>query len=194
MPVWLELCRKGSCVHQAFLNFKQLVNSWYPCSRWSWWRRTKQVILNKIIAHFRTRIRSYRFLTKADSWYSWHSNFSDEKQEDDEEILRRKTKKQLQTYLFRIYNICGNGGYPYSCEIYCGKTDDTSSSLGKRIVHNRLSLVQDAAIFEFFDNLYTSHSLITELSERHMRVCGTNRENRTNKCPLTESKVLKETK
>lgn len=105
-----------------------------------------------------------------------------------------RRRRQLQTYLFRIYNICGNGGYPYSCEIYCGKTDDTSSSLGKRIVHNRLSLVQDAAIFEFFDNLYTSHSLITELSERHMRVCGTNRENRTNKCPLTESKVLKETK
>ncbi|KAJ4449230.1 hypothetical protein ANN_00627 [Periplaneta americana] len=43
----------------------------------------------------------------------------------------------------------------------------------------------------FFDNFFTSHSLLEDLTKRNFRACGTVRENRTNKYPLVSTNELK---
>ena len=42
----------------------------------------------------------------------------------------------------------------------------------------------------FFDNLFTSRSLLAQLKDRGVRATGTVRENRLDKCPVTESKEM----
>jgi hypothetical protein len=45
----------------------------------------------------------------------------------------------------------------------------------------------------YFDNFFTSLPLLSELENRGLKATGTVRENRTGKCLLPESKVLKKT-
>jgi hypothetical protein len=47
------------------------------------------------------------------------------------------------------------------------------------------------AISSVFDNFFTSLPLLSELENRGLKATGTVPENRTGKCPLSESKVLK---
>lgn len=42
----------------------------------------------------------------------------------------------------------------------------------------------------FFDNFFTSHKLLTDLTEKNIRACGTVRENRTGHCPLVSNKEI----
>ena len=44
-----------------------------------------------------------------------------------------------------------------------------------------------------FDNFFTSHQLLTELTTKNIRACGTVRTNRTGHCPLMPDKEMKKT-
>ena len=43
----------------------------------------------------------------------------------------------------------------------------------------------------YFDKYFTSYQLMSELSGKKIRVCGSVRENRTSHCPLKPKKILK---
>ena len=77
-------------------------------------------------------------------------------------------------------------------EIYCGKSESDGSPLGSRVVKNMLSIVSNPnKHIVFFDNFFTSYSLLESLTASNFRACGTVRDNRTNKCPLIATSDLK---
>lgn len=64
--------------------------------------------------------------------------------------------------------------------------------MGSYVVNKMLTAVTEVDNHVvFFDNYFTSYQLMSELSGRNIRVCGTVRENRTNHCrPLKPKKVI----
>ncbi|KAJ4437806.1 hypothetical protein ANN_13744 [Periplaneta americana] len=91
-----------------------------------------------------------------------------------------------------IWMLCATDGYPCNMEIYCGKSESDGSLLGSRVVMNMLSIVPNSNNhIVFFDNFFTRHSLLEDLTKKNFRACGTVRENRTNKCPLVPTNELK---
>ncbi|GFQ80982.1 piggyBac transposable element-derived protein 2 [Trichonephila clavata] len=77
--------------------------------------------------------------------------------------------------------------------IYCGKKPETENSpLGSRVVWELLSSVKNPDKHEiFFDNFFSSHKLLTELSEKNFKATSTIRDNRTGRCPLKSPKEAK---
>ena len=85
---------------------------------------------------------------------------------------------------FQIWCFCGNDGYPYHWQIYKGKEDrQKDRPLGARVILDMLRVVEEnsqpSCHSLYFDNFFTSHALMVELSTKNMRATGTVRENRT---------------
>ena len=91
---------------------------------------------------------------------------------------------------YKIWMLCSNTGYPYAMRIYSGKSSEKENSpLGSRVVWDLLSCVKNAEKHEiFFDNFFSSHTLLTELYEKGFKATGTIREFRTGRCPLKSPK------
>ena len=82
---------------------------------------------------------------------------------------------------------------PYKFETYTGasKSKDSSKPLGPQVVNSLLSVVKNPTYHRvYFDNFFTSYSLLRYLHENKFRVLGTIRKNCTMKCPLRLSKVV----
>lgn len=88
---------------------------------------------------------------------------------------------------------CSSTGYCYKFDTYCGAKQNINKDcgenipLGSRVVLDLLEVVtqpQDHIVY--FDNYFTSHSLMTTLRKSGHRATGTVRDNRTKKCPLPE--------
>ncbi|KAF5281922.1 hypothetical protein FQR65_LT14448 [Abscondita terminalis] len=93
---------------------------------------------------------------------------------------------------FKIWMLCSANGYPYNMDIYCGKSEQNTIPLGSRVVTKMLSIISNpSSHVVYFDNFFTSYSLLESLSRKNIRACGTIRENRTNKCPLIASVLMK---
>ena len=99
---------------------------------------------------------------------------------------------------YKIWCLCGNDGFPYHLQIYTGKGEERPTQpLGSRVVSTMEDVVEENCDVTrhklFFDNFFTSYSLLDGLAERGMRSIGTARENRTAGAHkmLTASKVLK---
>ena len=93
---------------------------------------------------------------------------------------------------YKMWMLCGVDGYPYNFSIYCGKEGDSKTrQLGSHVVMSMLQPVEspDHHVV-FFDNFFTSHGLLTELTAKGFRACGTVRDNRTGKCPLPSKKEV----
>ncbi|KAJ8911933.1 hypothetical protein NQ315_016274, partial [Exocentrus adspersus] len=97
---------------------------------------------------------------------------------------------------YKLWAMCGNDGYCFNFSLYCGKEKtDTTDPLGTRVVQKMLSVVEDPKNhFVYFDNFFSSHSLLSELKDLGFRATGTIRENRTQKCPLKSTKELEKDK
>lgn len=93
---------------------------------------------------------------------------------------------------YKLWALCGSGGYCYNFDLYCGKSDDGNKEpLGSRVVKQMLSPVADPNSHAvFFDNFFTSHGLLCELKELGFRATGTLRQNRISKCPLENDKLF----
>ena len=99
---------------------------------------------------------------------------------------------------YKIWCLCGKDGFPHHLQIYTGKGEERPTQpLGSRVVNTMVGVVEENSDVTrhklFFDNFFTSYSLLDGLAERGMRSIGTARENRTAGAHkvLTASKVLK---
>ena len=90
---------------------------------------------------------------------------------------------------YKLWMLCSSDGFPYNFEIYCGKDSSRTSPLGSHVVKKMLGPVPNKSQhIVFFDNFFTSHTLLTDLAAENVRACGTIRDNRTGRCPLMSKK------
>lgn len=87
---------------------------------------------------------------------------------------------------YKIWCLCGTDGYPYHMQIYQGKELQTSDQpLGTRVVKNMVDIIDQNSNVRhhalFFDNFFTSYSLLSELADHKVCSTGTIRDNRTAK-------------
>lgn len=89
---------------------------------------------------------------------------------------------------YKDWMLCSSTGYCYQLDTYCGakqRQEKENLPLGSKIVLELLKVVDEPANhILFFDNYFTSHSLLRSLREMGFRATGTIRDNRTKKCPL----------
>ena len=93
---------------------------------------------------------------------------------------------------YKLWMLCNSDGYPYNFEIYCGKDESKTNPLGTYVVEKMLSPVTNPSQHVvFFDNFFTSHTLLTNLFGENVGACVTIRNNRTNHCSLISRKDCK---
>lgn len=129
-------------------------------------------------------------------WGVFQSNLS-----IDEMIVRYYGHHPLKQFIrakpirfgYKLWAMCGNDGYCFNFSLYCGKdqADISMDSLGTRVVTKMLAVVEDPkSCYVYFDNFFTSLTLLCRLKDLGFRATGTIRENRTQKCPLKSTKEL----
>ena len=85
---------------------------------------------------------------------------------------------------FKIWCLCGSDDYPYNMKIYQGKEKKLQDQpLGSRVISNMVDVLtanSSALLHElYFDNFFTSYSLMSDLAKVDVRATGTIRVNRT---------------
>lgn len=86
---------------------------------------------------------------------------------------------------YKLWALCGHDGYPYRVSIYQGKNPERNvkEPLGSSVVKDFVNIVRkhgNVYCHEFyFDNFFTSYSLLADLAESEVQATGTVRENRT---------------
>ena len=85
---------------------------------------------------------------------------------------------------YKVWCLCGADGYPYRMKIYTGKeANGQATPLGTRVVTGMIDAVREHLTVSqhhvFFDNFFTSHSLLSLLAKDGVKATGTIRENRT---------------
>ena len=88
------------------------------------------------------------------------------------------------SFEFKIWCLCGSDGYSYNMKIYQGKEKKLQDQpLGSRVINNMVDVIianSSALLHElYFDNFFTSYSLMSDLAKIDVRATGTIRENRT---------------
>ena len=95
---------------------------------------------------------------------------------------------------YKLWAMCGESGYCFNFSLYCGKKSndyENTRSLGSRVVMKMLSTVDNPSFHVvYFDNFFTSHSLLVQLREKGFRATGTVRDARTGSCPLKPVKEM----
>ncbi|XP_046399947.1 piggyBac transposable element-derived protein 3-like [Ischnura elegans] len=100
---------------------------------------------------------------------------------------------------FKVWCLASAQGYVFHFKPYAGSGDKYKTNinngenlgLGEKVVLDLLSVVQFPGEHKlFFDNFFTSHSLLCILGERGYFGTGTVRESRIAKCPLPASKEI----
>ena len=107
-----------------------------------------------------------------------------------ETIIRGKTIR----FGFKLWAICGSDSYCHKFDHYCGKEqrpDLRDQPLGSRVVLDMVSVISDPRGHNlFFDNLFTSRTLLEKLKSRGIRATDTVGENRLDKCRVSSAKEL----
>ncbi len=89
---------------------------------------------------------------------------------------------------FKNWALCTSSGYMLAFDIYLGKQKEPlmEIGLGGTVVLNLLSKIdkQTSGYKVFFDNFFTTFSLMSVLSQKKISASGTMRLNRLKKCPL----------
>ena len=97
---------------------------------------------------------------------------------------------------YKLWALCGDNGYVYAFDLYQGsekKPDVRKVPLGARVVLELASKVDDPQGKElFFDNLFTSPSLLVTLTKMGFRATGTIRRTWTKKVPFAFDNDMKE--
>ena len=91
---------------------------------------------------------------------------------------------------YKLWMLCSADGFPYRAEIYCGKTDRPQNrSLGEHVILSMLDVVPVKTQHElYFDNFFTSYSLMLQLREMQMKATGTVRDGRQGDAILPEKR------
>ena len=88
---------------------------------------------------------------------------------------------------FKLWCLCSSTGFLYKCIPYCGKSEflDPNLGLGGSVVAELVSVIPKPEEHEvYFDNFFTSHSLLMHLHSMKICATGTVREQRLQKCSL----------
>ena len=111
----------------------------------------------------------------------------------DEMIIRYYANHGLKQFIrakpirfgCKLWALCSVSGFCFHFSLYCGKEPKESQStapLGNRVIHKLFSVVEEPSSYViFFDNFFTSYSLLCELQQKGFRTTGTIRDNRTNR-------------
>ena len=98
---------------------------------------------------------------------------------------------------YKFWCLCSEDKYLYNFAPYLGKENEPNNEpIGIRVIKNLTSIIpkEEATNHEIcFDNFYTSIEVLKHLGDNSLKATGTIRENRTKKCPLISSKVMKKT-
>lgn len=89
---------------------------------------------------------------------------------------------------------CGETGYCFHASIYEGKekNEPLCTGLGASVVLNKLSVTENASDHHFyFDNFFTSFTLLKMLKDKEVCATGTCRYNRMNNCPIKNDNEIK---
>ena len=92
---------------------------------------------------------------------------------------------------YKIWMLTSQDGYPYQADIYCGKSSSRPPGvpLGEHVVMEFAELIADKSCHElYFDNFFSSYSLISKLRQMNLKATGTVREGRTGTAPLKGKK------
>ena len=94
---------------------------------------------------------------------------------------------------YKVWMLCSLDGYPYQAVIYAGKTDRPENiTLGEHVVLEFAKLLPTATSHKlFFDNFFSSYTLMMQLREMSIRATGTAREGRFADAPFTNKKQFK---
>lgn len=99
---------------------------------------------------------------------------------------------------YKAWVLATPSGYCVNFDVYQGRNSQQTGEklgLGESVVTNFAKLLQshfpDLEFSLFFDNFFTSATLISKLGEMGFAATGTVRENRTDKCPLQNSSLMK---
>lgn len=96
---------------------------------------------------------------------------------------------------YKNWMVTSSDGYCYAYDLYCGKSEgaNITEPLGSRVVklllHKLETNPKDHVVY--FDNFFTSYSLLRDLRQVGYRATGTVREGRTMKCPILSVKDMK---
>lgn len=99
---------------------------------------------------------------------------------------------------YKLWVLAADRGYPFNVQVYCGKLPTSvqheSLGLGHTVVTSLLSCVSNPMYHEvYFDNFFTSYSLLSSLTELKIKAAGTVRDNRLRGCPIMDNKLMKKT-
>lgn len=94
---------------------------------------------------------------------------------------------------YKIWCLCDDSGYLYHFKVYTGKDASTNNQpLGTAVVTTLLSIVPTPSAHEiYFDNFFTSPSLLSQLRQLGFRATGTIRERRAQKAPFIDNSAMK---
>lgn len=95
---------------------------------------------------------------------------------------------------FKLWALCSSDGYVYSFYLYQGKERNIPNKIpmGFRVVMELMDKIDDPRGKElYFDNLFTSLSLLVSLRDMGVKASGTIRANRTKGAPFESDKALK---
>lgn len=93
--------------------------------------------------------------------------------------------------------ISSSSGYCYAFDVFCRKKQDETEStkcipLGVRVIIDLLKYLPKPSKHDiFFDNYFTTYLLMVYLKNKNIKATGTVRDNRLQKCPVTQSKQMK---
>ena len=96
---------------------------------------------------------------------------------------------------YKMWALCSNGGYLLLFDLYMGKKENEAINivlnigLGENVVLNliaKANLPLNHNHILFFDNYFTSIALMEELILRTYLATGTCKDNRSDKCPISE--------
>ena len=96
---------------------------------------------------------------------------------------------------YKNWGLCGHDGYPYQVHPYQGRENNPQGRpLGTKVVNSLCNIVENAENHEvYFDNLFTSISLLDDMRRRKMKATGTLRSNKVLDCPVTKCETIKKT-
>ena len=96
-------------------------------------------------------------------------------------------------FRYKLWVLASATGVPYKIEIYQGRADQGSEEpLGTRVVKNALEICKNPKDHSvYFNNFFSSYSLICDLETKGFRATGTMRIDRIMKFPLVDVKKMK---
>ncbi|CAG5023598.1 unnamed protein product [Parnassius apollo] len=96
---------------------------------------------------------------------------------------------------FKAWTAATRLGYCLHADLYEGKSEQRSTGLGEHVVTKMMEAMKkeypETQFSVFCDNFFTSPTLISNLQDKNIKVTGTVRQNRIDKCPLMDVKSVK---